>query len=135
MATLQNRLKQLREEAGLKQKDIAPKLNISTSAYGFYEQNKRTPDANMLVDLAKIFDVSLDYLMGLSDDKKTDGNSFSLEHSTDISIYLENLKEQIKQEEQILYKREIVDSTTKELLLQSLKFQESLLKAQQNKLE
>jgi len=45
---LGERLKKLREERGLLQKDIAKMLNISTSAYGYYEQNKRDPDTKTL---------------------------------------------------------------------------------------
>lgn len=67
MTTLPDRLKQLRSENNLLQKDIAKKLNITPSAYGFYEQGKRIPDSNVLNTLAQIFNVSLDYLMGVSD--------------------------------------------------------------------
>ena len=67
MTTLPDRLKQLRAETNLLQKDIAKKLNITASAYGYYEQGKRIPDSNTLNELAKIFNVSLDYLMGASD--------------------------------------------------------------------
>lgn len=66
MTTLPDRLKQLRAENNLLQKDMAKKLNITSSAYGYYEQGKRVPDSNTLNELAKIFNVSLDYLMGLT---------------------------------------------------------------------
>lgn len=61
------RLKQLRIEKELLQKDVAAKINITTSAYGFYEQGKRMPDAEILIELADFFDVSIDYLLGKSD--------------------------------------------------------------------
>lgn len=64
---LGHRLKKLREERGLLQKDVAKILNISTSAYGYYEQNKRDPDTTTLQILARFFNVSTDYLLGLSD--------------------------------------------------------------------
>jgi len=60
------RLKQLRIEKGWLQKDVAVKINITTSAYGFYEQGKRMPDTETLIALAGIFDVSIDYLLGNS---------------------------------------------------------------------
>lgn len=64
---ISERLKALRQEKDVLQKDIANYLNISTSAYGFYEQGKRTPDANIINKLADYFDVSVDYLIGKTD--------------------------------------------------------------------
>lgn len=64
MSILSNRLKQLREEKEVMQKEIAAYLNISASAYGFYEQGKRTPTPEILSKLASYFNVSVDYLLG-----------------------------------------------------------------------
>lgn len=64
---ISNRLKELRQEKDLLQKDIANYLNISTSAYGFYEQGKRTPDTEIIKKLSEFFNVSLDYLLGKTD--------------------------------------------------------------------
>ena len=61
------RLKILREEKGLLQKDLAVFLNISTSAYGYYEQGKRDPDTKSLQKLAEFYQVSTDFLLGRSD--------------------------------------------------------------------
>lgn len=58
------RLKNLREERNLLQKDVASYLNITTSAYGFYEQGKRNPDMETIKKLADFFNVSADYLLG-----------------------------------------------------------------------
>lgn len=64
---LANRLKRLREEKELLQRDIAKMLNISASAYGYYEQGKRDPDTTTLHRLAEIFGCTTDYLLGKSD--------------------------------------------------------------------
>ena len=64
------RLKLLRTTKHLLQKDLAKLLDITTSAYGFYEQGKRTPDPVALIQLADFFDVSLDYLLGRTDQSK-----------------------------------------------------------------
>lgn len=61
---LQNRLKELRKELNLTQEEVAKKIGLTKSAYGYYEQGKTVPDAYMLSNLAKIFDVSTDYLLG-----------------------------------------------------------------------
>ena len=67
---LAKRLRELREENEYTQKDIADKIGLTKSAYGYYERGKIVPDAQTLVQLSKIFDVTTDYLLGLSDDKK-----------------------------------------------------------------
>lgn len=67
MATFSERLRDLREEAGLKQEDVAKELNISTSAYGYYEQGRNEPSLDALYKLIQIFDASADYLIGASD--------------------------------------------------------------------
>lgn len=59
-------LRTLREDKNLKQSDLASLLNISPSAYGFYEQGKREPSLDALIKLAKFFNVSIDYMLGLS---------------------------------------------------------------------
>ena len=61
---LTERLKELRHEKNVLQKDVANYLNITTSAYGFYEKGKRIPDSETLTKLANYFNVSLDYLVG-----------------------------------------------------------------------
>ena len=58
------RLKYLREEQKLTQKELAEKLGISPSAIGMYESEKRNPDTHMLNILANFFNVSVDYLLG-----------------------------------------------------------------------
>jgi len=58
-----DRLKLLRTEKGLIQKDLADLLKVSISTVGMYERNKRDPDTTTLSTLADYFDVSVDYLL------------------------------------------------------------------------
>lgn len=58
------RLKELREEKGLAQKEVADFLNIHVNSYGRYEQGTREADYNTLIKLSKYFNVSIDYLLG-----------------------------------------------------------------------
>lgn len=60
---MMNRMKLLREQHNLSQADLAKLLNISRQSYNFYENEKRDPDTTMLIRIADIFDVSLDYLL------------------------------------------------------------------------
>lgn len=58
------RLRELRKQNNLSQSEVAEKLGISASAYGFYEQGKTIPNAESLNVLADLYDVSTDYLLG-----------------------------------------------------------------------
>ncbi|MEG0155522.1 MAG: helix-turn-helix domain-containing protein [Lachnospiraceae bacterium] len=59
-------LRELRTLKGLKQSSITTVLNISQSAYSLYELGKREPTFDTLIKIAEFFDVSTDYLLGLS---------------------------------------------------------------------
>ena len=61
------RLKELREEIGLTQKQLAEKMQINSVTYLHYEKEQREPPLSLLADLARFFDVTVDYLLGLTD--------------------------------------------------------------------
>lgn len=58
------RLKQARESANLTQLQTAKLLGISDGTYKNYEQGKREPNNTLLVQIADLFDVTTDYLLG-----------------------------------------------------------------------
>ena len=60
---LANQLKKLRKATGMSQLQLATKLNVSPSTIGMYEQGRRVPAIDVLVQIAKLFGVSLDYLI------------------------------------------------------------------------
>ena len=62
-----NRIKELRTERGITQADLAKILKISDRAVGYYENGDREPDYSTLLKIADYFDVSIDYLLGVSD--------------------------------------------------------------------
>ncbi|MDE7452832.1 MAG: helix-turn-helix domain-containing protein, partial [Clostridia bacterium] len=64
---LGQRLKELREENGLTQKQLAEKLQLNSVTYLHYEKSQREPPLAVLADIAVFFDVSVDYLLGLKD--------------------------------------------------------------------
>ena len=65
------RLKQLRNSRDLKQSDLAELLEVSSSAIGTYERCERQPSFELLQKYAKLFNVSIDYMLCLSDEKQT----------------------------------------------------------------
>lgn len=67
MVVFSERLKELRLEARMTQHQIAKRLKIAQSSYARYEYGKREPNLQTVVEIAKIFCVSCDYLLGLTD--------------------------------------------------------------------
>ena len=81
------RLKELREQRRLNQEGLAMKLNVSQSTISAYEIGERTPDLEMLIEMADFFGVSLDYLVGLSDVKQNISQNSLTEDELEI-VYL-----------------------------------------------
>lgn len=58
-----NKLKNLRENKGLLQKELADKIGISLSSISMYERGERQPDNDTLKKISKFFNVTVDYLL------------------------------------------------------------------------
>ena len=71
VADFKNRLKELRKEKNLKQSEVAEKIELGRSTYANYEQGKRFPGKENLIALADFFEVSIDYLLGKSDNRQS----------------------------------------------------------------
>lgn len=65
-----DRLKKLRKEKSLSQRELAKTLHLSPSTIAMYETGQREPDSETLKKIADFFDVTIDYLMGRSDIRK-----------------------------------------------------------------
>lgn len=61
-----NRLKNLRKEQGEMQADLAEELKVDTSMISLWENGKNFPEVKKLIELAEHYNVSTDYLIGLS---------------------------------------------------------------------
>lgn len=64
MSILPENLKKLRKQYGYTQKKVAEYLGITESAYGYYEQGRNEPSNDSLHVLARLFDTSIDELLG-----------------------------------------------------------------------
>ncbi|MBQ3490539.1 MAG: helix-turn-helix domain-containing protein [Clostridia bacterium] len=62
-----NRIKQLREDRDLRQIDVAEKTGIDQRSLSNYENGKTNPDSYNIIKLAEFFDVTCDYLLGVTD--------------------------------------------------------------------
>lgn len=58
-----NRLRELREQENLTQQEIATKLHISRQSYGFYENEQRALNPEILIKLADLYNVTIDYIL------------------------------------------------------------------------
>ncbi len=63
-----NRIAALRKNRNLTQDDMSTTLGISRAALSHYEKGRREPDYDTLITIADFFKVSLDYIMGRTDD-------------------------------------------------------------------
>lgn len=62
------RLSELRKDRGMSQQKLADRLSLTKFTISSYEREKTMPSDEIKVELAKIFNVSLDYLLGLIDE-------------------------------------------------------------------
>lgn len=66
MADFRENLKKLRIDNSLTQEELSKKLNVSPSTISQYENGMREPSISQLINIARIFNVSVDYLLGLT---------------------------------------------------------------------
>lgn len=64
------RIKDIREDADVTQRQIAEYLHIKQNTYSQYENGKRQLPVDVLIALAKFYGTSTDYLLGLTDVKR-----------------------------------------------------------------
>lgn len=64
------RLRDMREDNDLTQKEMAQILNMSQTGYSKYETGENDIPTSILIKTAVLFDTSIDYLVGLTDEKR-----------------------------------------------------------------
>lgn len=84
MSSLGSKIKHLREQNNINQKELAKKLAISNVQLSRYESDERRPDYETLTKIADYFNITVDYLLGrqdLSIEDKEDFEKFSKDPS------------------------------------------------------
>lgn len=118
MDSLGHRLRYLRELAQKTQQEMATLLCINRVSYTQYENDKRTPPPDTLKAIAKIFHVSVDYLLGASNKKDISSlPQLTTKDERDIARDLENMIESL---DGAAAMGEIEDEEDRELLRASL---------------
>lgn len=102
-------LKELRTEKELTQDNLAEFLNIKRQTYSAWERNKSTPDINTINSLADYYSVSIDYILGRTDEKNPyepetiaahkEGDEWSEEELQSIEEFKEFVKARRKQKD------------------------------------
>lgn len=87
------RFKKLREEKGLTQSQLANELNIGRASISNYELGTRTPDIDVLIEISKYFNVTTDYLTGISPFKTIDERIDFEKNSNIFNDILTNINE------------------------------------------
>ena len=64
-------LRRLRESTGLNQKDFAASVGMKQTTYNGYETGKHRPKSDVLIAIADKYNVSVDFLLGISDESIT----------------------------------------------------------------
>ncbi len=92
MVDFGNRLRRLREGAGINQTELAEKLGVTKAAISYYELRERIPSPDVIVRLAQIFHTTTDYLLGIEHQKMIDVSGLTDEDIKFILLAVETLK-------------------------------------------
>lgn len=87
-----DRLKQLRSQAGLTQKELAERIGITKSVVSFYELRERTPSPEVLIKLAAVFHCSTDYLLGIEKSRTIDISGLDADDEKVVCLMIEQLR-------------------------------------------
>lgn len=88
-----SRLRKARERKGWTQTYVCKRLGISNSTLSGYERGYRAPDPEQMRVFAQLYEVTTDYLHGISDDPEGTIDHKEIKFSTDIIEYLEKNKD------------------------------------------
>ena len=97
------RLKALRKEAGLTQKELAKQIETSQPSYQYWEKGTRKPSRENIKKLATIFNVSTDYLLGNSDIKNPE------DELSNVEILFRKTSKNMTPEQKEVFQRELLE--------------------------
>ena len=93
MVEFGNKLRQLRKEKNLSQKQLATLIGVQNSIISFYELGDRTPSPDVIKKLAVALHVSSDYLLGIEKNESVDVSGLDEADKTLVRILIDTLRE------------------------------------------
>lgn len=93
---LAENIKKLRTQKHLTQKELGSKLGITTSTVASYESQDRLPSIAVLIKLSSVFNVSIEYLLGINKNKTIDVSELSDKQISALNVIVEQFKEDNK---------------------------------------
>lgn len=116
---LARRLKNLREERGYLQKFVADKVGVRSNTLSGYESGSRSPDPEMLVELANFYNVTTDYLLG-----ETNDPNLTAKDEKDIAKRMEKIKRDLTDGDGLSFYGEPMSPEAVESLLEAIEYAE-----------
>ena len=92
MVNFGEKIKALRTAAGMTQTELARRLSITKSVVCYYENQERTPSPDVLIQLAYIFHVTTDYLLGIDHRKMIDVSDLTDSDLQFLTLTIETLR-------------------------------------------
>ena len=89
MYDLGSRIKEIRRQRGITQSELAKRINKSKSAVSGYESNAQIPPSEVLVSIATVLNVSLDYLVGFEMEEPISLKNYTSQQKNAIGLLLE----------------------------------------------
>lgn len=89
---MSEKIRSLRKNFNISQVELASKLGVTKQCVSNWENDNILPSIDMLVKIAKYFNVSTDFLLGLSDNKTVDVYGLSDEEIAHIKLLIKDLK-------------------------------------------
>lgn len=96
---ISDKIKELRDDAGYSQSQLAKKLDVTRSSVNAWEMGISTPTTQYIVEIAKLFHVTTDYILGIENDKKITLDSYShqeIKLINDLIHYFDENKNNVK---------------------------------------
>lgn len=93
MVEFGTRLRQLRKEKNLTQKQLAAQIRVQNSIISFYENGDRLPSPETIKKLAAVFHVSTDYLMGIEKKESIDVTGLDEDDKNLVRMLVDKLRE------------------------------------------
>lgn len=113
---LNERIRQLRVKNKLTAKDLSRVFGISESSVSLYESGKRTPNIDLIIKLSNYFNVSTDYLLGITDIPIPYCNQDNI----DLAKYIEKILYALDNNDVFLFEGKIMDNKFKILYKKAL---------------